>query len=85
MSKGPGTVQRAIAALIEAEPSGAWAYEELSGLIYGTTVTRAQKSAIGRALAANKRAAQVARTALRRAAPALRAHSDPRIIPLKRG
>jgi hypothetical protein len=52
MSKGPGTVQRGIATLIEAEPSGAWAYEELSALIYGTTVTRAQRSAIGRALAA---------------------------------
>jgi hypothetical protein len=51
MSKGPGRVQRAIAALIEAEPDGAWPYEELRVLIYGREGRyRANKSAIGRAL-----------------------------------
>jgi hypothetical protein len=53
MSKGFGKVQRMIAALIRAEPDGAWAYEHLTERIYGTThFTRAQKNAIGRALAA---------------------------------
>ncbi|SRR5208283_761454 len=55
MSKGPGKLQREIAALIAAEPDGAWAYEDLAALIYGAAGwTRAQKSAIGRALAAMK-------------------------------
>ena len=53
MSKGFGKVQRSIAALIRAEPDGAWAYEHLAARIYGTDrFTRAQKNAIGRALAA---------------------------------
>jgi hypothetical protein len=53
MSKGPGKVQREIAALIEAEPYGAWPYEELAALVYGGSgFTLAQKSAIGRALKA---------------------------------
>jgi hypothetical protein len=53
MSKGCGKVQRAIAALIRADPDGAWAYEHLAERIYGTArFTRAQKNAIGRALAA---------------------------------
>ena len=52
MSKGCGKVQRAIGALIRAEPDGAWAYEHLAERIYGTALfTRAQKNAIGRALA----------------------------------
>ena len=52
MSKGFGKVQRIIAALIKAEPDGAWAYEHLTERIYGTPrFTRAQKNAIGRALA----------------------------------
>jgi hypothetical protein len=51
MSRGPGKTQRAIAALIEAEPGGAWAFEHLTARIYGTSLfTRAQKGAIGRAL-----------------------------------
>jgi hypothetical protein len=51
MSKGPGKTQRAIAALIEANPGGAWPFEDLAKRIYGTALfTRAQKSAIGRAL-----------------------------------
>jgi hypothetical protein len=46
-------IQRTIAALIKAEPDGAWAYEHLVERIYGTArFTRAQKNAIGRALAA---------------------------------
>ena len=54
MSKGFGKVQRTIAALIRAEPDGAWAYEHLAERIYGTArFTRAQKNAIGRALAAH--------------------------------
>ena len=53
MSKGSGKIQRTIAALIRAEPDGAWAYEHLAERIYGTArFTRAQKNAIGRALAA---------------------------------
>ena len=53
MSKGFGKIQRSIAALIRAEPDGAWAYEHLTERIYGTDrFTRAQKNAIGRALAA---------------------------------
>ena len=53
MSRGPGKIQRAIAALIEAEPGGAWPHEDLAERIYGTPLfTRAQKSAIGRAIAA---------------------------------
>ena len=52
MSKGSGRVQRTIAALINTEPDGAWAYEHLAERIYGTAqFTRAQKNAIGRALA----------------------------------
>jgi hypothetical protein len=52
MSKGSGKIQRTIAALIKAEPDGAWAYEHLAERIYGTArFTRAQKNAIGRALA----------------------------------
>jgi hypothetical protein len=52
MSKGFGKVQRSIAALIRAEPGGAWPYEVLAERIYGTArFTRAQKNAIGRALA----------------------------------
>ena len=52
MSKGFGKIQRSIAALIRAEPDGAWAYEHLTERIYGTALfTRAQKNAIGRALA----------------------------------
>ena len=52
MSKGFGKIQRSIAALIRAEPDGAWAYEHLAERIYGTDrFTRAQKNAIGRALA----------------------------------
>ena len=52
MSKGFGKIQRAIAAMIKANPDGAWAYEHLAERIYGTApFTRAQKNAIGRALA----------------------------------
>ena len=52
MSKGFGKIQRSISALIRAEPDGAWAYEHLAERIYGTAFfTRAQKNAIGRALA----------------------------------
>ena len=52
MSKGFGKIQRAIAALIKAQPDGAWAYEHLAERIYGTApFNRAQKNAIGRALA----------------------------------
>jgi hypothetical protein len=52
MSKGFGKIQRSIAALIRAEPDGAWAYEHLTERIYGTPrFTRAQKNAVGRALA----------------------------------
>ena len=51
MIKGPGKTQRALAALIEANPGGAWPFEDLAERIYGTALfTRAQKSAIGRAL-----------------------------------
>ena len=52
MSKGPGQVQRAISALIAAEPDGAWSFEQLCRLIYppGWLPNRAQKSAVGRAL-----------------------------------
>ena len=51
MSKGPGWRQRTIAALIEANPDGAWAYEHLCALIYGKRgFTRSQKSGVGRAL-----------------------------------
>ena len=49
MSKGLGKVQREITALIEAEPDGAWSYEERGRLIYGSA-GRPQKSAVGRAL-----------------------------------
>ena len=53
MSKGFGKIQRAIGALIRAEPDGAWPYEDLAERIYGTArFTRAQKNAIGRSLAA---------------------------------
>ena len=53
MSKGFGKIQRAIGTLIRAEPDGAWPYEDLAERIYGTApFTRAQKNAIGRALAA---------------------------------
>ena len=49
MSKGFGKIQQSIAALIRAEPDGAWAYEHLAERIYGTDrFTRAQKNAIGR-------------------------------------
>jgi hypothetical protein len=52
MRKGFGKTQRAIAAMIKAQPDGAWAYEQLAERIYGTALfTRAQKNAIGRALA----------------------------------
>jgi hypothetical protein len=52
MSKGHGKTQRAIANLIKTEPDGAWAYEHLAERIYRTALfTRAQKNAIGRALA----------------------------------
>ena len=52
MSKGCGKVQRAIANLIRTDPDGAWAYEHLAERIYGTALfNRAQKNAIGRALA----------------------------------
>ena len=52
MNKGFGKIQRSIAALIRAEPDGAWAYEHLTERIYGTDrFTRAQKNAVGRALA----------------------------------
>jgi hypothetical protein len=52
MSKGFGKIQRAIAAMIKAQPGGAWAYGHLAERIYGTApFTRAQKNAIGRALA----------------------------------
>ena len=55
MSKGPGRVQKAILALIEAEPDGAWPYEELCARLYGGWgFTRSQKCAIGRALATIK-------------------------------
>jgi hypothetical protein len=37
MSKGFGKIQRSIAALIRAEPNGAWAYEHLTERIYGTS------------------------------------------------
>jgi hypothetical protein len=51
MGKGPGRRQRTIAALIEANPDGAWAYEDLCAVIYGKLpFTRAQKSGVGRAL-----------------------------------
>jgi hypothetical protein len=52
MSKGPGKVQREIAALIEANPDGAWPYEQLGSLIYGWNGGRlfSQKTAVGRAL-----------------------------------
>ena len=52
MSKGPGRVQRAILALIAAEPDGAWSFEELCGLIYppGERIERAQLLSVGRAL-----------------------------------
>jgi hypothetical protein len=51
MSKGPGKTQRAIAALVAAEPDGAWPFEDLAKRIYGTArFTRAQKGAVGRAL-----------------------------------
>ena len=50
--QGIGKIQRAIAAMIKAQPNGAWAYEHLAERIYGTArFTRAQKNAIGRALA----------------------------------
>jgi hypothetical protein len=63
MSKGLGRVQRTILALIEAEPNGAWSFEELCGLIYPTSEwvrpkgagrvrrPKAQLVAVGRALA----------------------------------
>jgi hypothetical protein len=53
MSKGPGHVQRAVLALIAAEPDGAWSYERLCQRIYPPTPggpTRAQLGALGRAL-----------------------------------
>jgi hypothetical protein len=51
-SKGLGRIQRVILALIEAEPEGAWPYEELCRLVYPGVIipTRSQLSAIGRAL-----------------------------------
>jgi hypothetical protein len=52
MSKGFGKFQCAIAVLSKAQPDGAWAYEHLAERIYGDALfTRAQKNAIGRALA----------------------------------
>jgi hypothetical protein len=50
MGKGPGQVQRAIAALIAAEPDGAWSYDELVRAVYRQPPTRARLSAVGRAL-----------------------------------
>jgi hypothetical protein len=51
MSKGPGKVQRAISALIAANPEGAWSFAELCRLIYRPGFpTRARKSAVGRAI-----------------------------------
>ena len=58
MGKRPGKVQREIADLIEAEPDGAWSYEELARLIYGQddrpvlfgSRLRARKVAVGRVL-----------------------------------
>ena len=44
MSKGFGKIQRAIAAMIKANPDGAWAYEHLAERIYETApFTRAAK------------------------------------------
>ena len=53
MSKGPGKVQRAILALVGAEPDGAWPFEELCRLIYPPPPlkpTRAQRVAVARAI-----------------------------------
>jgi hypothetical protein len=51
MSKGPGRVQRAIAALIEAEPDDAWNYDDICRKVYGRAPTASNLSAVGRALA----------------------------------
>ncbi len=51
MSKGPGRVQQAILAMIEAQPDGAWTFEDLCRLIYDDwKPTRAQLGAVGRAI-----------------------------------
>ena len=52
MSKGPGRVQRAILALIEAEPHGAWTTADLCRLIYADDrpLTKARRVAVLRDL-----------------------------------
>ena len=51
MSKGPGRVQRAIMAAIEAEPGRRWTVEELAAAVYSGEIGRAQTSAVRRAIA----------------------------------
>jgi hypothetical protein len=52
MSKGPGWVQRAIIALIEANPHGAWTTEDLCAVIYPADepVDKSQRVAVLRAM-----------------------------------
>jgi hypothetical protein len=56
MSKGPGRIQRAIAALIEAEPDGAWTAADLCLIAYphSQTVMRMRFISVLRALHAMK-------------------------------
>jgi hypothetical protein len=52
MSKGPGWVQRAIRALIEAGPDCAWTVEALCHLVYGDGIAdKPRRVAVKRALA----------------------------------
>lgn len=52
MSRGPGNVQRAILALIAANPDGAWKIRELCRTAYPSAriITKAHRVAVGRAL-----------------------------------
>ena len=50
MSRGPGRVQEAIVAIIEAEPQGAWTTTQLCERIYGTSIEKSHRATVARAL-----------------------------------
>lgn len=54
MSRGLGHVQRKLCDLMESAPEGAWSRTELCRIVYpdSPSVTRAQRTAVGRALRA---------------------------------
>ncbi len=54
MSRGPGRIQEAIFAIIEAEPQGAWTTTQLCERIYGTSVEKSHRAAVARALSRMK-------------------------------